>query len=86
MKTLTKKLEELFIEITFAEDREFKTVREALKTVAQKIEDTLTAVAFAEAGEFETAANYINKSGQDPKHRRSGSATGRFTRLCTGRA
>ncbi len=84
MKKLTGKLEDLFVNITFAEEREFNAAREALKKTSQKIEDTFTAVAFAEAGESETAANYINRSGEGPKYRRSGS-TSRLNRPCTGR-
>ncbi len=86
MKELAKKLEEMFINITFAEEREFRSAREALRKFAQKIEDTFTAIAFAEAGEFETAASYINKDGQAPRSRHAGYPTRRFTKLCTGRA
>jgi hypothetical protein len=86
MKTLTGKLEELFVNITFAEEREFSAAREAFRKVVQKGEDTFTAIAFAEAGEFETAANYISKAGEAPRHRKSGHSAKRFTRPCTGRA
>ncbi len=86
MKKLAKRLKELFIDITFAEDREVDSVKEALKKFAQKIEDTFTAIAFAEAGEFETAASYINKDGEAPKSRLAGSPTRKVTRLCSGRA
>ncbi len=49
MKEIARRLEELFFNITFAEDREFSSAREALNRIAQKMEDTFTAVAFAEA-------------------------------------
>jgi hypothetical protein len=86
MKKLTGKLEELFINITFTEEREFTAAREALKRASQKIEDTRTAITFAEAGEFETAVSYINKGGRRPKSRRIRSSAKGHTRLCTGRA
>ncbi len=86
MKELAKKLEEMFINIAFAEEREFRSAREALRKFAQKIEDTFTAIAFAEAGEFETATSYINKNGEAPKSRHAAHPTGRFTKLCTVRA
>ncbi len=86
MTNLTWELEELFINITFAEEREFCAAREAFKKVGQKIEDTFTAIAFAEAGEFETAANYMKKDAGAPKHRKSGYRPKGSTKLCTSRA
>lgn len=86
MKKLAKKLEEMFINITFAEDREFDSVKEALKKVAQKTEDTFTAIAFAEAGEFETAASYLNRDGEARRSRRAGHPPRRFNKLCSGGA
>jgi hypothetical protein len=67
MTRLAKKMEELFTDITFAEDREFKSVRELLKKGNEALEDVFTAIAFAEAGEFETAVTYINKNGSNTK-------------------
>ncbi len=86
MKKLARQVEDLFLDITFAEEREFRSAREALRKFEQKIEDTFTAIAFAEAGEFETAASYINKDGEAPKSRHAGCPTRRFIKLCTGRA
>jgi hypothetical protein len=86
MKKLARTLEGLFIDITFAEEREFRSIREALKKFTKKMEDTFTAIAFAEAGEFETAVSYIHKDGEAPRSRRSGHSTRRLSKLCTGRA
>ena len=86
MTRLARKLEELFLDITYAEEREFKSAREALKRAARKLEDTLIAITFAEAGEIETAARYINRDGEPPRSRRKRYTTRRFTRTCTGRA
>lgn len=90
MKTLVRILEGLFIDIPFAEERESRSAREvlkkALKKSAQKVEDTFTAIAFAEAGEFETGEGYINKDGNAPRSRRTGSPTRRVPRFCAGRA
>jgi hypothetical protein len=86
MTKLARKIEELFVDITFAEDRIFNPAQEGLNKVAQKIEDTFTAIAFAEAGEFETAKDYINKDGEVCKSRRSGFSSGGFSKPCTGRA
>jgi phenylalanyl-tRNA synthetase alpha subunit len=86
MKRIAKRLEDLFINITFAEEREFSNARNAVRRLAEKIEDTFTAIAFAEAGEFESAARYINEDGEALKSSSSGYPTRRFTRLCDGRA
>ncbi|MFZ2198876.1 MAG: hypothetical protein WAV13_14145 [Thermodesulfovibrionales bacterium] len=88
MTKLARKVEELFVDITFAEDRIFNPAQEALNKVAQKIEDTFTAIAFAEAGEFEAAKSYINKNtdGEAPKSSWSGYHPGGFSKHCTGRA
>jgi len=86
MKRLARRLEELFLDITFAEEREFNSVKEALKKVAKKIEDIFTAIAFAEAGEFVTAASCINGDGEAPRPRRAGYSPGRFNKLCSGGA
>jgi hypothetical protein len=86
MTKLARKLEGLFVDITFAEDRVFNPAQESLIKVAQRIEDTFTAIAFAEAGEFETAISFINKGGEAPKGRWSGYRTKGFSRPCAGRA
>jgi hypothetical protein len=86
MTKLARKLEELFVDMTFAEDRAFNPAQEALSKVAQKIEDTFTAIAFAEAGAFETAKSSINKDGEAPECRRSGYRAKGFSKPCTGRA
>jgi hypothetical protein len=86
MTKLARKPEELFVDMTFAEDRAFNPAQEAPSKVAQKIEDIFTAIAFAEAGEFEMAKDYINKDGEAPKCRRSGYRTKGFLKPCTGRA
>ena len=69
MTKLAKKMEELFIDITFAEDREIKSAREYLEKVSHALEDDFTAIAFAEAGAFDTAVTYINKNGSNAKNR-----------------
>lgn len=87
MTRLSRKLEELLSDITFAEDRDFtSSIEETLRTMSQKIEDTFTAIAFAEAGEFEAALSYIQDGGGFPKSPRPGAVTGKGTILCTGRA
>ena len=86
MTKLARKLEELFVDIAFAEDRVFNPAQNAPSKVVQKIEDTFTAIAFAEAGEFEMAKDYINKDGEVPKGRCSGYQPKGFSRPCAGRA
>ena len=86
MKRLTGKLEDLFISITFAEEREFASIREALTRTWQKIEDTQTAIAFAEAGEIETTAGCVSRGGKRPKPGRIVSPAGGRSRACPGRA
>lgn len=87
MTEIAKKLEELLIDITFAEDRDFPaSAKRAGITIRRKIEDTFTAVAFAEAGEFEAAATYLNKDGELARSPRADRTVGRFGRPCAGRA
>ncbi len=87
MTRLSRKLEELLSDITFAEDRDFTaSLWATLRTMSQEIEDTFTAVAFAEAGEFEAAASYPDQGGELPKSPRAGRTAGRFGRPCAGRA
>jgi hypothetical protein len=85
MTHLARRLEELFTEITFEEDRVFNPVQKALRKVEQKIDDTFIAITFAEAGVFDIARSNINKDGETPKHRKSGYRPKRFTKLCSGR-
>ena len=84
MKQLSGKREGLFIGITFPEDRELSTAKEAWKVLGQNREDTVTAIVLAEAGEFEAAAGFINKDGKIPGHR-SQNTEKRVTNLCAGR-
>ncbi len=86
MKKATGQIEELFINITFAEDREFASIKDDLKNIEDKLDNTFTAITFAEAGEFRSAARYINKAGQAPKYDRRSSHARRLHRLCSGRA
>lgn len=86
MTHLARRLEELFTEIAFAEDRVFNPLQEALRKVGQKIDDTFIAITFAEAGVFDIALSTLNKGGKTPKHRKSGYRPKRFARLCSGRA
>lgn len=86
MTHLARRLEELFTEITFAEDRVFGPVQKALRKAEQRIDDTFTAITFAEAGAFDRALSTLNKDGKRPTHRKSGYRPKRFTKLCSGRA
>lgn len=83
MRKRTNRLEELLIDITFAEEREFSPAKEALSKIAETIEDTFIAIAFAEAGEFGAATCNINKKGEGQRPQKT---NGQFTTLCTGRA
>jgi hypothetical protein len=85
MTKSARKLKEVFVDMTFAEDRVFNPAKEALNKVTQKIEDTFTSIAFAEAGECETAKSYIRKDEDAPKSRWSGYSPGGFSKHCTGR-
>jgi len=49
MKKITGKFEDLFIDITFAEDRGY----EAIRGIAERLENIFVAIAFAEEGENE---------------------------------
>ena len=86
MTNLARRLEELFTEITFAEDRVFSPVQKTLRKVGQKIDDTFTAITFAEAGVFEIALSTMNRNGKTSTHRKSGYRPKRFIKLCSDRA
>ncbi len=47
MKKITRKIEDLFIDVTFAEDREYM----AMRGIEGSLEDMFVAIAFAEEGE-----------------------------------
>lgn len=83
MRKTAKRLEELLTDITFAEEREFNSAKEALMTLAEKIEDAFIAVTFAEAGEFAAATSYIKKHGEGQRPQKT---NGQITTLCAGRA
>ncbi|HWR58532.1 MAG TPA: hypothetical protein VN328_06560 [Thermodesulfovibrionales bacterium] len=85
MKKLTQKLEDLFVNITFAEDREFASIRVASKNLQQNIEDTFTAAAFAEEGEFVAAAVQIDRGSHALRYRTGAPRRG-FGKLCSSRA
>lgn len=86
MTHLARRLEELFTEIAFAEERVFSPFRKALRTAGQTIDDTFTTITFAEAGVSAMALSTGNKGGKISTHRKSGHRPRRFTRLCSGRA
>ena len=49
MKNIIRKFEDLFIDVTFAEDREYA----AIQDMAERLENIFVAVAFAEEGDNE---------------------------------
>jgi hypothetical protein len=86
MKKLAHKIEEIFTDVAFAEDREFKPVKGLLKDFTARLEDIFVAITFAEAGDTKTARNIINKSnyGSGQKHEVYYCGK-RFPGLCTGK-
>lgn len=54
MKKIPRKFEDLFIDITFAEDRGYEVIR----GIAERLENIFVAIAFAEEGEAEEAQRH----------------------------
>jgi hypothetical protein len=84
MKKLWGKLDELFTEITFVEERDFRFLRDDLKKAAEGVEDAFTAVAFAEEGQVDVATNDTGRHGDGPE-RLPLPSTRKNNRLCTDR-
>ncbi|MBI5740737.1 MAG: hypothetical protein HZA16_08445 [Nitrospirae bacterium] len=59
MKNLTRKIEDLFMEITFAEEPGTNHLKNSSGRFSDWLNDIFTAITFAEAGEFETARNVM---------------------------
>lgn len=59
MKNLTGIIEDLFMEIAFAEEPEINHLKNSSGRLADRLDGMFTAITFAEAGEFDTARNVI---------------------------
>ena len=57
MRSAARMIEDIFVEIAFAEEREVRYLRNISGSLTEWLDDLFTAITFAEAGEFNTAQN-----------------------------
>ncbi len=82
MKNLGRKIEDIFIEIAFAEERDIGHLKNISGRYTERLDALFTAVTFAEAGEFDAARLFIGGgSGNSKRH-----VERRLERFCAGRA
>lgn len=80
MKNIAGKIEEIFIEIAFAEEREIRYLKNISGRLTELLDDLFTAITFAEVGEFDTAQNIMGggSDGRRPvEYRLPGCCAGR---------
>ncbi|MBI5640388.1 MAG: hypothetical protein HZA17_08185 [Nitrospirae bacterium] len=69
MRNLSERVEEMFIAIAFAEEREVNHLKNISGRFTERLDDLFTAITFAEAGEFATAIDFAGgDSGQPGSH------------------
>jgi len=82
MKQLARRIEEMFIEIAFAEERETSHLKNISGRFTEELDNHFTAITFAEAGEFGTAKDFMG-GGLGGSKRPAGYCLSDF---CAGRA
>ncbi len=82
MKDIARRLEDLFIEIAFSEERDVRLLKNISGRFTERVDELFTAITFAEAGEFNAAKRLIGGgAGNSRRHvERS------LQRFCAGRA
>ncbi len=82
MKDIRGRIEDVFTEIAFAEEREIRLLKNISGHCAERLDELFTAVTFAEAGEFDAARRFIGgDAGNNKRHFER-----RLPRVCAGRA
>lgn len=82
MKNLSGRIEEIFIEIAFAEERESGQLKNISGRFTEWFDKHFTAITFAEAGDFDTARDVMGGGSSGGKHTVGYCLPG----FCTGRA
>ncbi|MHB8879887.1 MAG: hypothetical protein ACYC69_00090 [Thermodesulfovibrionales bacterium] len=82
MKHLTSRIEEVFMEIAFAEEREIRHITNGSGCFAEWLDDLFTAITFAEVGEFDEAQNIMGGGSRGSRNSVGYCLPG----FCTGRA
>jgi len=65
MKDIAERIEKLFVDIAFAEEREIARLKNSSSRFTERLDTLFTAVTFAEAGEFDTARDYMGGDSGD---------------------
>lgn len=60
MKNMARRIEEMFVEVTFAEEREIRQLKNISDRFTEWIDNHFTAVTFAEVGEVDTARDFMD--------------------------
>lgn len=82
MKDITGRLQDLFMEIAFAEERDIRLLKNISGRFAERLDKLFAAITFAEAGEFDTARIFLSGRTGD-----GGRSAGYCLRgFCVGRA
>ena len=82
MKNIARRIEEMFIEIAFAEEREINHLKKISGRFTEGLDKHFTAITFAEAGEFDTARDFMGGGDGGGKSTAGYCLTG----FCAGRA
>ena len=83
MKNLARRIEELFIVIAFAEEREINSFKAVAGCLTEWLDNYCAAITFAEAGEFDAARDFIGGGSGDRGYRGGEYCVPGF---CAGRA
>lgn len=59
MKNIARIIEEMFVEIAFAEEREISCLKNISGRFNERLDNHFTAITFAEAREFDTAGDFM---------------------------
>lgn len=82
MKGIGRKIDDTFIEIAFAEERDMRLLKNIPGRYAERLDALFTAITFAEAGEFDPARRFVGGgTGNSKRH-----VERRLPRFCAGRA
>jgi len=60
MKNIAGRIEEMLIEVAFAEEREISYLKNISGRFTEGLDNRFTAMSFAEAGEFDMAADFMS--------------------------
>lgn len=82
MKNIVGRIEEMFIEVAFAEEREIRRLKNISGRFTEGLDNHYTAITFAEAGEFDMARDFMGGGDGCSKSTAGYCLTG----FCAGRA